>query len=55
IATLYNSLPVPLLKAQAEEWAKTTHPALWAEVEALGHVDEPEGMRNYRIDRTIDI
>lgn len=46
---------MPLLKVQAEEWAKATLPDLWKEVETMEYTEDPEGMRSYKIDRTINV
>ncbi|KAI5285673.1 hypothetical protein KEM54_000385 [Ascosphaera aggregata] len=55
IATLYNALPAPMLRARIEEWTKTTFPNLWTAVEALEYIEEPGIGRVFKVDRTINV
>ncbi|RFU23638.1 hypothetical protein B7463_g12700, partial [Scytalidium lignicola] len=49
LGTLYNAIPGQNRKDQIEEWGKTTYPALWAELEALGQKEMDEGHRLFKI------
>jgi hypothetical protein len=56
LGTLYNAIPYPYWKDQAEEWMRTVYPDLFAELEKTGRTpSDDESGQNFNIDRSIDI
>lgn len=53
LGSLYAGCPGQAPQADVESWCKEKYPQIWEELEKLGVDEDENGMRSFRIDRTV--